>query len=118
MLRHIRAEEGHPARDQIAVANRLTANFSSMLFYWHHFQKSGKRIETATDDDSTAGHFSICCTVISPMSCIVAIDASLILYAEHEFNASTFTARTITFLPFLSAVTGAIGALRGPLHGG
>ena len=108
-------------RDQIAVANRLTACFSSMLLYWHHFQKSGKRIETATDDDSTAGHFLHLLHGHKPDELHRrAIDASLILYAEHEFNASTFTARTITStLPdFYSAVTGAIGALRGPLHGG
>jgi 2-methylcitrate synthase len=112
--------EGTP-RDQIAVANRLTACFSSMLLYWHHFQKSGKRIETATDDDSTAGHFLHLLHGKKPDELHRrAIDVSLILYAEHEFNASTFTARTITStLPdFYSAVTGAIGALRGPLHGG
>jgi len=109
------------ARDQIAVANRLTACFDSMLLYWHHFQKSGKRIETATEDDSTAGHFLHLLHGKKPDELHRrAIDASLILYAEHEFNASTFTARTITStLPdFYSAVTGAIGALRGPLHGG
>ena len=108
-------------RDQTAVANRLTACFSSMLLYWHHFQKSGKRIETATDDDSTAGHFLHLLHGKKPDELHRrAIDVSLILYAEHEFNASTFTARTITStLPdFYSAVTGAIGALRGPLHGG
>src|SRR6266478_9472623 len=108
-------------RDQIAVANRLTACFSSMLLYWHHFQQSGKRIETATDDDSTAGHFLHLLHGKKPdEQHRRAIDVSLILYAEHEFNASTFTARTITStLPdFYSAVTGAIGALRGPLHGG
>jgi 2-methylcitrate synthase len=109
------------AHDQIAVANRLTACFGSMLLYWHHFQKGGKRIETATDDDSTAGHFLRLLHGNKPDELHRrAIDASLILYAEHEFNASTFTARTITStLPdFYSAVTGAIGALRGPLHGG
>jgi len=108
-------------RDQIAVANRLTACFSSMLLYWHHFQQSGKRIETATDDDSAAGHFLHLLHGKKPDALHRrAIDVSLILYAEHEFNASTFTARTITStLPdFYSAVTGAIGALRGPLHGG
>jgi 2-methylcitrate synthase len=109
------------ARDQVAVANRLTACFSSMLLYWHHFQKSGKRIETATDDDSSAGHFLHLLHGKKPDELHRrAIDVSLILYAEHEFNASTFTARTITStLPdFYSGVTGAIGALRGPLHGG
>ncbi|MGB7951046.1 MAG: 2-methylcitrate synthase [Candidatus Binatia bacterium] len=109
------------ARDQIAVANRLTACFSSMLLYWHNFQGSGKRIATATDDDSIAGQFLHLLHGEKPDELHRrAIDVSLILYAEHEFNASTFTARTITStLPdFYSAVTGAIGALRGPLHGG
>ncbi len=109
------------ARDQLTVANRLTACFTSMLLYWHHFQGSGKRIETITDDDSTAGQFLHLLHGKKPDELHRrAIDVSLILYAEHEFNASTFTARTITStLPdFYSAVTGAIGALRGPLHGG
>jgi 2-methylcitrate synthase len=94
-------------RDQIAVANRLTACFSAMLLYWHHFANSGKRIETETDDDSTAGHFLHLLHGKKPDEL-------------HEFNASTFTARTIvsTLPDFYSAVTGAIGALRGPLHGG
>jgi len=108
-------------RDQIAVANRLTGCFSPMLLYWHHFANSGKRIETETDDDSTAGHFLHLLHGKKPDDLHRrAIDVSLILYAEHEFNASTFTARTIvsTLPDFYSAVTGAIGALRGPLHGG
>ena len=108
-------------RDQIAVANRLTGCFSSILLYWHHFTTNGKRIETETDDDSSAGHFFHLLHGKKPDDLHRrAIDISLILYAEHEFNASTFTARTITStLPdFYSAVTGAIGALRGPLHGG
>lgn len=108
-------------RDQIAIANRLTACFSSILLYWHQFHGSGKRIDTQTDDDSTAGHFLHLLHGKKPDELHRrAIDVSLILYAEHEFNASTFTARTITStLPdFYSAVTGAIGALRGPLHGG
>ncbi|MGH7825049.1 MAG: bifunctional 2-methylcitrate synthase/citrate synthase [Candidatus Binatia bacterium] len=109
------------ARDQIAVADRLTACFSSILLYWHHYQNSGKRIETATDDDSTAGHFLHLLHQAKPDELQRrAVDVSLILYAEHEFNASTFSARTIisTLPDFYSAVTGAIGALRGPLHGG
>lgn len=109
------------ARDQIAIANRLTACFSSILLYWHHFHRSGKRIETETDDDSTAGHFLRLLHGKKPDELSRrAVDVSLILYAEHEFNASTFTARTIisTLADFYSAVTGAIGALRGPLHGG
>ena len=107
--------------DQVAVANRLTACFSAMLFYWHHFHENGRRIDTETDDDSTAGHMLHLLHGKKPDELHRrAIDVSLILYAEHEFNASTFTARTIisTQPDFYSAVTGAIGALRGPLHGG
>jgi 2-methylcitrate synthase len=107
--------------DQIAVADRLTACFSAMLLYWYHFANNGKRIDTETDDDSTAGHFLHLLHGSKPDELHRrAIDVSLILYAEHEFNASTFTARTIisTLPDFYSAVTGAIGALRGPLHGG
>ena len=107
--------------DQVAVANRLTACFSAMLLYWHHFHAGGHRIDTETDDDSTAGHFLHLLHGKKPDELHRrAIDVSLILYAEHEFNASTFTARTIvsTLPDFYSAVTGGIGALRGPLHGG
>jgi 2-methylcitrate synthase len=107
--------------DQVAVANRLTACFSAMLLYWHHFHTDGHRIDTETDDDSTAGHFLHLLHGKKPDELHRrAIDVSLILYAEHEFNASTFTARTIvsTLPDFYSAVTGGIGALRGPLHGG
>ena len=108
-------------RNQIAVANRLTACFSSMLFYWHHFVTGGRRIDVETDDDSSGGHFLHLLHGKKPDALHRrAIDVSLILYAEHEFNASTFTARAIisTLPDFYSAVTGAIGALRGPLHGG
>jgi 2-methylcitrate synthase len=114
-------EPENAGRTQIAVANRLTACFSGMLLYWHHFVTSGKRIVTETDDDDTAGHFLHLLHGKKPDDLHRrAIDASLILYAEHEFNASTFTARTITatLADFYSAVTGGIGALRGPLHGG
>ncbi len=110
-----------PSHEQIAVANRLTGCFSAMLLYWYHFANSGKRIDTETDDDSTAGHFLHLLHGKKPDELHRrALDVSLILYAEHEFNASTFTARTIisTLPDFYSAVTGAIGALRGPLHGG
>ncbi len=109
------------SRDQITVANRLIACFGSILLYWYHFHVSGKRIETESDDDSSAGHFLHLLHGKKPDELHRrAIDVSLILYAEHEFNASTFTARTIisTLADFYSAVTGAIGALRGPLHGG
>jgi len=108
-------------QDQIAVANRLTGCFSSILLYWHHFTTNDKRIETETDDDSSAGHFFHLLHGKKPDDLHRrALEVSLLLYAEHESNASTFTARTITStLPdFYSAVTGAIGALRGPLHGG
>jgi 2-methylcitrate synthase len=110
-----------PGHDQIAVANRLTGCFSAMLLYWHHFHSRAKRIDTETDDDGTAGQFLHLLHGKKPDELHRrAVDVSLILYAEHEFNASTFTARAITStLPdFYSAVTGAIGALRGPLHGG
>ena len=109
------------SRDQIAIANRLIACFSSILLYWRHFHLSGKRIDTETDDDSSAGHFFHLLHGKKPDELYRrAVDVSLILYAEHEFNASTFAARTIisTLPDFYSAVTGAIGALRGPLHGG
>jgi 2-methylcitrate synthase len=114
-------EPENAGRTQIAVANRLTACFSGMLLYWHHFVSSGKRIVTETDDDDTAGHFLHLLLGKKPEELHRrAIDVSLILYAEHEFNASTFTTRTITatLADFYSAITGGIGALRGPLHGG
>src|SRR5258705_1918940 len=116
-----RLEPEGPAHDQVAVANRLTACFSAMLFYWHQFHETGTRLDTETDDDSTAGHLLHLPHGKKPDELHRrAIDVSLILYAEHEFNASTFTARTIvSTLPDLySAVTGGIRALRGPLHGG
>ena len=106
------------ARD---LADRLLACFPSMLLYWHHFARHGKRIMTDTADDSVAGHFLHLLHQRPPTASHVrALDRSLILYAEHEFNASTFTARVIagTASDFHSAITGAIGALRGPKHGG
>jgi 2-methylcitrate synthase len=106
------------ARD---VADRLLASFGSMLLYWHHFTTSGKRIETETDDDNIGAHFLHLLHGRKPSpSHVKAMHVSLILYAEHEFNASTFTARVIagTGSDMYSAVTGAIGALRGPKHGG
>jgi 2-methylcitrate synthase len=106
------------ARD---LADRLLACFPSMLLYWHHFARHGKRIMTDTADDSVAGHFLHLLHQRAPSTSHVrALDRSLILYAEHEFNASTFTARVIagTATDFHSAITGAIGALRGPKHGG
>ncbi|MEJ2513865.1 MAG: 2-methylcitrate synthase [Gammaproteobacteria bacterium] len=107
--------------NQTRVADRLLAAFPSMLLYWWRFHADGKRIETETDDDSIAGHFLHLLHGEPPSDFHrQVLDTSLILYAEHEFNASTFTARVIaaTLPDFYSAVTGAIGALRGPLHGG
>ena len=106
------------ARD---VADRLMASFGSMLLYWHHFVTGGTEIDTQTDDDSIGGHFLHLLHGKSPSASHVrAMHTSLILYAEHEFNASTFAARVIagTGSDMYSAVTGAIGALRGPKHGG
>jgi 2-methylcitrate synthase len=106
---------------QIEIAERLLALFPSMLLYWYHFQKSGKKIETTTDAAGIAAHFlEMLRGVRQPDLQVRALDVSLILYAEHEFNASTFTCRTVisTLPDFYSAVTGGIGALRGPLHGG
>jgi 2-methylcitrate synthase len=113
-----------PERDfsrQLDVAERLIATFPGMLLYWHHFVQSGRRIATASDAGSTAGHFLWLLHQLPPSALHErALDASLILYAEHEFNASTFTARVCaaTLSDMYSAVTGAIGSLRGPLHGG
>ena len=106
------------ARD---IADRLMACFGSMLLYWHHFSHSGKRIEVETDDDSIGGHFLHLLHGRRPSDLWVrAMHTSLILYAEHEYNASTFTGRVIagTGSDMYSAVTGAIGALKGPKHGG
>jgi 2-methylcitrate synthase len=106
------------ARD---IADRLIASFPSMLLYWHHFATSGKRIDVETDEPSLAAHFLRLLHQRTPSVLHTrALDRSLILYAEHEFNASTFTARVIagTGSGMYSAVTGAIGALRGPKHGG
>ena len=104
-----------------AIADRLLATFPSMLLYWHHFATTGKRIEVETDDDNIAAHFLHLLHQRAPSASHVhALDRSLILYAEHEFNASTFTGRVIagTGSDLHSCITGAIGALRGPKHGG
>ena len=103
------------------TADRLLASLPSMLLYWHRFHADGKRIDTETDDDSIAGHFLNMLHDKPPSELHrKCLDTTLILYAEHEFNASTFTARVITgtLSDMHSAITGAIGALRGPLHGG
>ncbi len=107
-----------PSRD---IADRLMACMGSMLLYWFHFTHSGRRIEVETDDDSIGGHFLHLLHGREPSELWVrSMHTSLILYAEHEFNASTFTARVIagTGADMYSALTGAIGALKGPKHGG
>lgn len=112
-------DHNHPgARD---IADRLLASLGSMLLYWYHYSHNGKRIDVETDDDSIGGHFLHLLHGRKPNALWVrAMHTSLNLYAEHEFNASTFTGRVIagTGSDIYSAVTGAIGALRGPKHGG
>lgn len=106
------------ARD---IADRLMASLGSMLLYWYHFSTNGRRIEVETDDDTIGGHFLHLLHGQKPAdSWVKAMNISLNLYAEHEFNASTFTSRVIagTGSDMYSAITGAIGALRGPKHGG
>ncbi|HWY95826.1 MAG TPA: 2-methylcitrate synthase [Steroidobacteraceae bacterium] len=106
------------ARD---IADRLLASLGSMLCYWHHYSRDGRRIEVQTDDDSIGAHFLHLLHGRKPSaSWVRAMHTSLNLYAEHEFNASTFTARVIagTGSDLYSCITGAIGALRGPKHGG
>jgi 2-methylcitrate synthase len=103
------------------VADRLLACFPSILLYWHHFANGGRRIETETGEGSTAAHFLRLLHGREPDETMLrAVDVSLILYAEHELAASTFVARTVasTGSDFYSAIAAAIGALRGPLHGG
>src|SRR6187402_2341469 len=106
------------ARD---IADRLMASFGSMLLYWHHYSRDQRRIEVETDDDSIGGHFL---TLLHGKPAkplwVRAMHTSLNLYAEHEFNASTFAARVVagTGSDMHSAITGAIGTLKGPKHGG
>ena len=103
------------------VADRLLAVLPSMLLYWHRFHADGRRIDVETEDDSVSGHLLNMLHDKAPSELHrKTLDTTLILYAEHEFNASTFAARVIigTLSDFHSAVVGAIGALRGPLHGG
>ncbi len=114
-------KDSHPIAEARDIADRLMASFGSILLYWYHFSHNGRRIETETDDESIAGHFLHLLHGRKPSELHArALDQSLVLYAEHEFNASTFTARVIagTNSDFYSAITGAIGALRGPKHGG
>jgi 2-methylcitrate synthase len=114
-------EHGHPIEGARHLADRLVACFGSILLYWWHYSRSGRRIEPETDDETVAGHFLHLLHGKTPHELPRrALDISLILYAEHEFNASTFAARVIagTLSDFYSCITGAIGALRGPKHGG
>ena len=114
-------ESDHNAKGARDLADRLLACLGSMLCYWHHFANGGKRIEVQTDDDSIAEHFLHLLHGRKPSaSWVRAMQTSLNLYAEHEFNASTFTARVIagTGSDMFSCIAGAIGALRGPKHGG
>jgi 2-methylcitrate synthase len=112
---------GHRIENARDISDRLIASFGSMLLYWHHFAQDGRRIETQSDEDSVGGHFlSLLHGRRPPASHVRAMHTSLILYAEHEFNASTFAARVVagTGSDLYSAITAAIGALRGPKHGG
>lgn len=116
-----------PEKDDMSVAgakaigDRLLASFGSMLLYWHHYSHNGRRIEVETDDESLGAHFLHLLHGKPPSAeWVRAMHTSLNLYAEHELNASTFTARVVagTSSDMYSAITGAIGALRGPKHGG
>jgi 2-methylcitrate synthase len=114
-------DEKHDSQSALLAANRLIAASPSALLYWYHFSHFGKKITLSTDADGVAEHFLQLFLQEKPkQSWVKAMQASLILYAEHEFNASTFTARVIagTSSDIYSAITGAIGALRGPKHGG
>jgi 2-methylcitrate synthase len=114
-------KDDHGAAGARDIADRLVASLGSMLTYWYHFSHSGERIQTETDDDSVGGHFlHLLHRRPPPADWVRAMHTSLILYAEHEFNASTFAARVIagTGSDLYSCITGAIGALRGPKHGG
>ncbi|HEX6136507.1 MAG TPA: 2-methylcitrate synthase [Casimicrobiaceae bacterium] len=113
--------DAHDAAGARDIADRLMASLGSMLLYWHHYSRDGKRIDVETDDASIGGHFLHLLHGRPPSAAWVrAMHTSLNLYAEHEFNASTFAARVIagTGSDVHSAITGAIGALRGPKHGG
>jgi 2-methylcitrate synthase len=114
-------ELAHEDEGARAIADRLLAALGSMLLYWHNYARNGRRIEVETDDDSIAAHFLHLLHGEEPSAeWVHAMQVSLILYAEHEFNASTFTARVIagTGSDLYSAITGAVGALKGPKHGG
>ena len=114
-------KDDHNAPGARDIADRLMASLGSMLLYWHHFSQNGRRIEVETDDDTIAAHFlHLLRGVPARASWVRAMHTSLNLYAEHEFNASTFACRVVagTGSDMYSAITGGIGALRGPKHGG
>ncbi len=114
-------KEDHNSAGARDIADKLMASFASMLLYWYHYAVNGTRIEVETDDDSIGGHFLHLLHGKKPSdSWVRAMHTSLNLYAEHEYNASTFTGRVIagTGSDMFSSITGAIGALRGPKHGG
>ena len=114
-------KEDHNTPGARDIADKLMASLGSMLLYWHHYSQNGRRIEVETDDETIAAHFLHLLHQRAPSaSHVAALDRSLLLYAEHEFNASTFTGRVIagTGSDVHSCITGAIGALRGPKHGG
>jgi 2-methylcitrate synthase len=114
-------KDAHDPAGAREIADHLVGCFGSILCYWYHFSHNGQRIHVETDDDSVGGHFlHLLHRRPPPGSWVRAMHTSLILYAEHEFNSSTFTARVIagTGSDIYSCVTGAIGALRGPKHGG
>ena len=114
-------KDDHNAAGARDIADRLVASLGSMLTYWYHYSHSGQTIHVETEDDSVGGHFlHLLHRRQPPPSWVRAMHTSLVLYAEHEFNASTFAARVIagTGSDMHSCITGAIGALRGPKHGG
>ncbi len=114
-------KEDHNVPGARDIADRLVASFGSMLLYWYHYSTNGRRVEVETGDDSVGGHFLHLLSGKKPNADFVrAMHTSLILYAEHEFNASTFACRVVagTGADMHSAITGGIGALRGPKHGG
>jgi 2-methylcitrate synthase len=114
-------KDDHAEAEARNIVDRLIASFGSMLLYWYHFAVNGKRVEVETDDETVGGHILHLLHGEKPRdSWVRAMHTSLTLYAEHEFNASTFTARVVagTNSDMYSAITAAIGALRGPKHGG
>lgn len=119
MLGGLEPERDHEQQDD--ATERMLGAFPAIICYWHHYAQSGRQIETSSDADSMAEHFLTLLQQKTPEpDHTKAMDASLVLYAEHEFNASTFAARVAasTLTDIYSAVTAAIGTLRGPLHGG